>query len=40
MNEREWEEFAGFLADEGVIGALPETGDVLTNDLLPGEIPE
>ena len=40
MNEREWEEFAGFLADEGVIGALPEIGDALTNDLLPGQVPE
>jgi putative hydroxymethylpyrimidine transport system substrate-binding protein len=40
MNQREWEAFAGFLAAEGVIGALPDTGDVLTNDLLPGEIPE
>lgn len=40
MNEREWQEFAEFLAAEGVIGTLPEIGDVLTNDLLPGEIPE
>ena len=40
MNGREWVEFAGFLADEGVIGALPEMGDVLTNDLLPGEVPD
>jgi putative hydroxymethylpyrimidine transport system substrate-binding protein len=40
MNEREWEEFAGFLAAEGVIGALPEIDETLTNDLLPGEIPE
>ena len=40
MNERRWEEFAGFLADEGVIETLPEIDDVLTNELLPGEIPE
>jgi putative hydroxymethylpyrimidine transport system substrate-binding protein len=40
MNPREWEEFAGFLADEGVIGALPDMDDVLTNDLLPGEVPD
>jgi putative hydroxymethylpyrimidine transport system substrate-binding protein len=40
MNEREWQEFAEFLATEGVIQALPEIGDVLTNELLPGEIPE
>jgi putative hydroxymethylpyrimidine transport system substrate-binding protein len=40
MQEREWEEFAGFLADEGVIAALPDLGETLTNDLLPGRIPE
>ena len=40
MNPAEWEEFAGFLADEGVIQALPETEDVLTNELLPGQIPD
>jgi putative hydroxymethylpyrimidine transport system substrate-binding protein len=40
MNPREWEEFAGFLADAGVIGALPQTEDVLTNELLPGQVPE
>ena len=40
MNEREWDEFAVFLAAEGVISVLPEIDDVLTNDLLPGEIPE
>jgi putative hydroxymethylpyrimidine transport system substrate-binding protein len=35
MNPREWEEFAGFLADEGVIETLPEPDEVLTNELLP-----
>jgi putative hydroxymethylpyrimidine transport system substrate-binding protein len=40
MNGREWQEFAEFLAAEGVIGSLPEISDVLTNDLLPGQIPE
>ena len=39
MNEAEWEEFAGFLADEGFIKARPEPGDGFTNELLPGEIP-
>lgn len=39
MNEREWQEFAEFLAAEGVIEALPDIGEVLTNDLLPGDIP-
>jgi putative hydroxymethylpyrimidine transport system substrate-binding protein len=40
MNPNEWEEFAGFLADEGVIEALPDIDDTITNDLLPGQIPD
>jgi putative hydroxymethylpyrimidine transport system substrate-binding protein len=40
MDEAEWDEFAGFLADEGFIEARPEPGDGFTNELLPGEIPE
>jgi putative hydroxymethylpyrimidine transport system substrate-binding protein len=40
MDEGEWDEFAGFLADEGFIQALPEPGDAFTNELLPGEIPD
>ncbi len=35
MSEREWERFAGFLADEGMIEARPKLGEGLTNDLLP-----
>lgn len=35
MDESEWDEFAGFLADEGFIQALPEPGEALTNELLP-----
>ena len=40
MDEAEWSEFAGFLADEGFIKARPEPGDGFTNELLPGQIPE
>ena len=40
MNEREWDEFAAFLAEEGFIKALPEPGDAFTTELLPGELPE
>jgi putative hydroxymethylpyrimidine transport system substrate-binding protein len=40
MDEAEWSEFAGFLADEGFIKARPEPGDGFTNELLPGGIPE
>jgi putative hydroxymethylpyrimidine transport system substrate-binding protein len=35
MDPKEWERFAQFFADQGVIKALPATDDVLTNDLLP-----
>jgi len=40
MDEAEWDEFAGFLADEAFIQALPEPGEAFTNELLPGAIPE
>jgi putative hydroxymethylpyrimidine transport system substrate-binding protein len=40
LNAREWQRFAQFFADHGLIEAMPETGDVLTNDLLPGNIPD
>lgn len=40
MNPREWTAFAGFLADEGQIDTRPTADELLTNDLLPGEIPE
>jgi len=40
MDELEWDEFAGFLADESFIEALPEPGEAFTNELLPGEIPD
>jgi putative hydroxymethylpyrimidine transport system substrate-binding protein len=40
MDPHQWQRFAQFFADEGLIEALPSTGDVLTNDLLPDKIPE
>jgi len=40
MDPRQWQRFAQFFADDGLIEALPSTGEVLTNDLLPGKIPE
>jgi putative hydroxymethylpyrimidine transport system substrate-binding protein len=39
MDPERWREFAGFMVDEGLIGSLPATDDVLTNGLLPGKIP-
>lgn len=40
MDPREWQRFAQFFADHGLIEALPDTGDVLTDDLLPGHMPD
>jgi putative hydroxymethylpyrimidine transport system substrate-binding protein len=37
MNGHEWEEFAGFFADRGLIGTRPSADELLTNELLPGE---
>ena len=39
MDPKQWQRFAQFFADHGLIKAVPSTGDVLTNDLLPGKIP-
>jgi putative hydroxymethylpyrimidine transport system substrate-binding protein len=39
MDPKQWDTFAHFFADNGVIKALPSPGDVLTNDLLPGNVP-
>jgi putative hydroxymethylpyrimidine transport system substrate-binding protein len=40
MDPREWERFAGFFADNGLIGSRPAAGELLTNELLPGQIPD
>ena len=40
MDEAEWDDFAGFLAEESFIQALPEPGEAFTNALLPGDVPE
>ncbi|MGI8460357.1 MAG: ABC transporter substrate-binding protein [Solirubrobacterales bacterium] len=40
MEPREWEKFIGFMADEGDISTRFTTSEVLTNELLPGAIPE
>lgn len=38
MDPDEWEEFAGFLFDEELIESRPEVNELLTNELLPGDI--
>jgi putative hydroxymethylpyrimidine transport system substrate-binding protein len=35
MNIGQWQQFAGFMADEGLIAVLPAPGEMLTNELLP-----
>lgn len=39
LDPKQWTRFAHFMADNGLIKALPPTGDVLTNDLLPNQVP-
>ncbi len=39
MDPSEWVGFAGFLAEEGQISPGIGTKELLTNDLLPGEVP-
>jgi putative hydroxymethylpyrimidine transport system substrate-binding protein len=40
MDPAEWEAFAGFFADRGLIERRPSADDLLSNELLPGEIPD
>jgi putative hydroxymethylpyrimidine transport system substrate-binding protein len=40
MDPERWQEFAGFMVDEGLLDSLPATDEVLTNELLPGRIPD
>ena len=40
MDAREWERFAGFFADRGLISTRPGADELRTNALLPGEIPD
>jgi putative hydroxymethylpyrimidine transport system substrate-binding protein len=39
MNGREWEAFAGFFADHGLISTRPSADEMFTDELLPGRIP-
>jgi putative hydroxymethylpyrimidine transport system substrate-binding protein len=40
MNPQEWEEFAGWMHDEGVISEQPKAAELLSNAYLVDEIPE
>jgi putative hydroxymethylpyrimidine transport system substrate-binding protein len=35
MDPAEWQAYASWMADHGLISSVPRTGDVLTNQLLP-----
>lgn len=40
MDEAQWREFIGWMRDNGLIESLPTPAQVLSEELLPGEIPE
>ena len=40
MDSREWVEFGGFFADQGLISTRPTAAEMFTDDLLPGKVPE
>jgi putative hydroxymethylpyrimidine transport system substrate-binding protein len=40
MRASEWDAFAGFFADQGLVGTRFTAGDLLTNELLPGGVPD
>jgi len=40
MDPSAWREFAGWMRDNGLISSLPTPGELLSNDYLPGPIPE
>jgi putative hydroxymethylpyrimidine transport system substrate-binding protein len=41
MNPKQWQAFAGWMRDNGLIEALPQPGELLDDSYLPsGEIPE
>jgi putative hydroxymethylpyrimidine transport system substrate-binding protein len=40
MDPKAWERFAGFFADHGLIDSRPTADQLLTNEYLPGRIPD
>ena len=40
MSPRAWKTFIGWMRDNGLISSLPSPAQVLSNDYLPGRIPE
>jgi putative hydroxymethylpyrimidine transport system substrate-binding protein len=40
MAPLEWARFIGWMRDNGLISSLPSTSEVLSNDYLPGRVPQ
>jgi putative hydroxymethylpyrimidine transport system substrate-binding protein len=40
MDPADWRQFIGWMRDHGLISTLPQPGAVLTDELLPGKIPD
>jgi len=40
MDPTEWDAFAAFMTDEGLIGSSIGADELLTNELLPGSVPD
>jgi putative hydroxymethylpyrimidine transport system substrate-binding protein len=40
MDPSQWSEFVGWMRDNDLIDSLPPASDLLTNDYLPGNIPD
>jgi putative hydroxymethylpyrimidine transport system substrate-binding protein len=40
ISPERWREFSGWMRDNGLIDSLPPTSELLTNEHLPGTIPE
>jgi putative hydroxymethylpyrimidine transport system substrate-binding protein len=40
MDPRAWDDFIGWMRDNELISSLPPASEVLTNEYLPGEIPD
>ena len=40
MNPAEWDDFIGWMRDNGLIASEPPPSQVLSNAYLPGKIPE
>ncbi|MNC99267.1 hypothetical protein D3C83_174940 [compost metagenome] len=40
MNPAKWREFIAWMGDNELISAEPSPSEMLTNEYLPGEIPE